>query len=479
MQISPRQFLGVTLAVCAFVGCSTEQAVAPAPPRPAFFYTGPSTGVKVAPDETTSVTVTVLSKTPLRDFRFIVASTEEVLPNLCPTDPDHCFVAPSQNFPSLQIGSSFDLGTFVGPVQVRLGVIPCRPEQFVNSCSPTNQITTLFQDTQQGITRVGVEAVGAFDYQDLVIEFKTRGHPVPGGVQATLTLARDTVAPVTTGGCFNAVAQTVYTDSTSACAPGLVRVTRRDTTEVTVHGVLTASGAPAAGATVLLAAIPIDTSGNHHTGHGAPRPRGTFFLPGQDVSQDGRPNGDGQIALTLDAQGNGRVKYRSSGVGGREVITAVVSTGSVSSSVRDTLTIMISGLVELLETGSIDTVGVDANHPDTHWGTQTMVDRLRLLGDSLQGHFSIRLRVNDMSLRGGGLLDINEDWRQPHAEHRDGRSADLRTESIDSVPALDAAQRDFVRVRWRRLNNTLSASRALLDHTVIRGDQPHFHVRVP
>lgn len=37
--------------------------------------------------------------------------------------------------------------------------------------------------------------------------------------------------------------------------------------------------------------------------------------------------------------------------------------------------------------------------------------------------------INDMSLVRGGLFDINNNWAQPHMEHRVGINADIRANS--------------------------------------------------
>ena len=135
----------------------------------------------------------------------------------------------------------------------------------------------------------------------------------------------------------------------------------------------------------------------------------------------------------------------------------------------DTITVTVSGLVELTEGGNVDTVGVLAAHPDNHWGTTGMVNSLISLADSLHDTYSLKLRVNDISLPLGGKFDLNADYSSggDHAEHRDGTNADV------DVSGLSAAQLDFVRKKWEALS-TLPAADAVHDETKTRN---HFHFR--
>lgn len=94
------------------------------------------------------------------------------------------------------------------------------------------------------------------------------------------------------------------------------------------------------------------------------------------------------------------------------------------------------------------------SHPSVHWGLPAMnraleclarhwfvecsrwygdpPDPLFLEGSILQAFDPQNLAITDMSLPGGGLLDIGGTWRSPHRFHRQGRDADL----VDvSVPA--------------------------------------------
>lgn len=229
----------------------------------------------------------------------------------------------------------------------------------------------------------------------------------------------------------------------------------------------------AAGATITLAVVPVGSTGGHVHDQIA-RPAGAFYAVGENVNGQGRPAGGGSsITLTVPASGEVAVVYRSSGVGGSERIVARAELASRTALDSSELTVEVPGLVELVETGSIDTIGVVSAHPNSHWGTQAMVDRLREAGDSLQAQFVIQLQVNDMSLPLGGVFDINDNWRPDHVEHRQGTSADIRT---DGALGLTSAQRRQLREQWLRLNPDLLPAEAILDERA--SSRPHWHFRV-
>ena len=47
------------------------------------------------------------------------------------------------------------------------------------------------------------------------------------------------------------------------------------------------------------------------------------------------------------------------------------------------------------------------------------------VADSVCGHTSLLIRINDMSLIGGGPFDVYNDWDTPHENHRQGVNADI------------------------------------------------------
>ena len=74
------------------------------------------------------------------------------------------------------------------------------------------------------------------------------------------------------------------------------------------------------------------------------------------------------------------------------------------------------------------------------------------------------LKVNDGSLRYGGLYDFNENWDTPHSTHRDGKNVDIKpmTNSGANDPKWN-----FLRVRIRRLGSTF--------YDEVNTNAPHLH----
>jgi hypothetical protein len=212
--------------------------------------------------------------------------------------------------------------------------------------------------------------------------------------------------------------------------------------------VLDQHGSPLSNRTVHLSVDGLEQTGGHI--HGGTMPGGS--LSSQTVNTG--PTGLDTVTYTADVFG-GKVEVRSASAGAR---TAV-----------DTITVVVRGLVELLETGNVDTVGVLSVHPDSHWGTSAMVQGLIDLADSLHAKYNLKLLVNDMSLPLGGKFDLDTNYSAAgdHAEHRDGRSADV------SVAGLDSVKIDYLRAVWKDLS-PLPDSIAVHDETKTRH---HFHFR--
>ncbi len=140
-----------------------------------------------------------------------------------------------------------------------------------------------------------------------------------------------------------------------------------------------------------LSVAPPDSGGGHIHGFGTARPMGTFFMAGEDISRDGRDTARvGQIALTLSGTGDAQPVYRTSGVSGSEVFTVRVQAEGRVVVARDSVVVAVPGLLELTEGGSVDTVGVETSHPDSHWGTSAMVAAVRQLADPVSA-FATRI----------------------------------------------------------------------------------------
>jgi hypothetical protein len=90
--------------------------------------------------------------------------------------------------------------------------------------------------------------------------------------------------------------------------------------------------------------------------------------------------------------------------------------------------VTFSGLVALPSHKALRPYTFDPGHPDAHWGTQDLVNRIMRLADAFASAFPNQvLWVNDMSLREGGLLDSVQGARlaPPHKGHKYGGEVDI------------------------------------------------------
>lgn len=99
-----------------------------------------------------------------------------------------------------------------------------------------------------------------------------------------------------------------------------------------------------------------------------------------------------------------------------------------------TIGVRVAGLEELAEgenydlVGSFGEPGVTSQHIGNHYGTPALNAMLVRLADDHAAAFPGEvLQYNDMSLVGGGLFDLGNNWVRPHRDHRFGRNLDLRT----------------------------------------------------
>jgi hypothetical protein len=139
----------------------------------------------------------------------------------------------------------------------------------------------------------------------------------------------------------------------------------------------------------------------------------------------------------------------SSEFGGKYILEAALESNS---SIKDTVHIIVKvpELVELESNTSIyELVGTPDNYSLTndpcratppkskhyfnHFGTQNLIASLiNISSEYNKKYLSIRLRVNDMSLKYGGLFDWINNWESPHKLHRLGKNADVGFTGIDS-----------------------------------------------
>lgn len=160
-------------------------------------------------------------------------------------------------------------------------------------------------------------------------------------------------------------------------------------------------------------------SGGHD--HTANRPTGKFITPAGDTvaSFEGITASDGKAVYT----------YLSSGIGGVDSIFVRGATPEATASAR---IVLRRGDFELLMDGdhydligAFGEPGVKSRHKVNHYGTSNFLTKLKALADSVHADSSFILRINDISLVGGGSFDTKNNWMQPHLAHRNGRNADI------------------------------------------------------
>ena len=143
------------------------------------------------------------------------------------------------------------------------------------------------------------------------------------------------------------------------------------------------------------------------------------------------------------------------------------------------ISIAYDGLVLIEEVpGTLRYVGAAGAHRSRFWAKPLVRDMLRKLADTLSRRYpsadlpaqaTAYLGLNDASLVYGGQFDIRNDWLPPHADHRRGQGADLRT--IDKT----RDQVEFMKKYWE-----LTLGGAVYDET---GGQnpaatgPHYHFK--
>lgn len=111
----------------------------------------------------------------------------------------------------------------------------------------------------------------------------------------------------------------------------------------------------------------------------------------------------------------------------------------------------VSGLQPLASSQSIVLVGPTPSHPSNHFGTPTLCTGIASLAAAFYGKFNKPIYVNDMSLVGGGIFDINANFAPDHITHRQGRNVDINHSSMTED------QREFFRSTAEALGFSVSA----------------------
>ncbi len=79
---------------------------------------------------------------------------------------------------------------------------------------------------------------------------------------------------------------------------------------------------------------------------------------------------------------------------------------------------------------------IAGRHIDNHWATPATIANTTLMAADYFAANKAVLQINDMSLKWGGLFDIDADWLVPHKAHRQGTSVDVdRLACVSSNPS--------------------------------------------
>jgi hypothetical protein len=223
---------------------------------------------------------------------------------------------------------------------------------------------------------------------------------------------------------------------------------RENTTVLEIR--LTRGGRPVADHPISLMTDYVDGSGGHD--HVSPRRARSFENYGHLVSTRTNERNN-PIPDITGADGKASFGYVASQFGDRMKIRVESTRNRL---LWDTTSIgeRVPDLQELPTGRQYQLVGAPDNHTGTndpcrdassltslhyrnHYGTSRLVQAIRNIAaayDSLNP--GIRLRINDMSLKYGGLFDIGNRWlqgsKEAHAEHRIGENADIGFSGIDS-----------------------------------------------
>jgi hypothetical protein len=138
--------------------------------------------------------------------------------------------------------------------------------------------------------------------------------------------------------------------------------------------------------------------------------------------------------------------YTGSMVSGRYILQAATQVDGDSLFARDTLVVQVPDLTELKPSQHYELVGAPDNYSDTndpcrepptsqhysnHWGVPNLNKAVKQIAADYESfHPGTKLRVNDMSLKWGGLFDFRNNWSPPHKSHRIGTNADLGFKTI-------------------------------------------------
>ena len=120
----------------------------------------------------------------------------------------------------------------------------------------------------------------------------------------------------------------------------------------------------------------------------------------------------------------------------------------------------IAGFIALDATTGIVLTGTTGTHPLNHYGTNNLVSSIQVLALAFHKKFNKNLFVNDMSVQWGGLFDHRATWRPPHQTHREGRTVDINSTS------MNPAEKNYFRQTAASLGFSVT----------LENNPPHWHL---
>jgi hypothetical protein len=313
--------------------------------------------------------------------------------------------------------------------------------------------------------------------------------PPPDTIVVSVSTSSPFVVPIVDVGPFNANTQVATFGGTG------VRVRRSDVVTVTVTAQMLRSRDPVGGLSIHLRSAPVAGSGGHiHSV--AERPKGTFMGSDDDESSP-RDGHRGEMVLTTDESGTAAIRYRSSGIGGQEWITATPE-GSSAPAAADSVMLKVQypGLVAMARDGGIlyqfkeqnpDVAPSQRHGNNNNWVRPTFRDSLLVVfgdfyqrGGQFTGSTTKEFLITDAGLEFGGLLDAGDhdyqEWNSPHMSHRRGNDIDIRDTESGHVVMSAISYEKLIAACWP--NAMLGKMRVRRCDTEPPPDEnaPHIHI---
>lgn len=176
----------------------------------------------------------------------------------------------------------------------------------------------------------------------------------------------------------------------------------------------------ATGATVQMTLERVPNSGGHHHGGATTDPLAVGTVT------------PASLTLTGAYPQNARCVFTAPDVCGQVTFLGKHSDGSVDEYL---LEIMFDSFLPIPQSTGIALKAPDRIHPSPYWADPAFISKLRQLGERYYGKTTKNITITDASLPWGGRFDIEAEpkppkpskrWKAPHAEHRNGRQADVR-----------------------------------------------------